>query len=78
MAAPGEVIDDVVLSATKLPCLIFVGGNDDRYSWAQEASQILPNAAFFSLPGLDHIDAHHRIDLVIPAITEFLSDVIQS
>ena len=58
-----------------MPFLPFVGESDENFSGAKEASELLPDATFISLPGLDHIQAANRLDLVIPYIKEFLSRV---
>ena len=64
-----------VLSNLTLPCLVFVGENDDAYPGAQKTSEAVPNATFVSFPGLDHIDAHGRTDLVLPLMRKFLAEV---
>jgi pimeloyl-ACP methyl ester carboxylesterase len=58
-----------------MPFLIFVGEYDNSFSAAKEASELLPDATFVLLPGLNHMQAHSRLDLVIPHIKEFLSRV---
>jgi hypothetical protein len=62
-----------VLSKLTLPCLIFVGENNDAYPGAQKTSEAVPNATFVSFPGLDHVDASCRTDLVLPLMREFLA-----
>ena len=69
-------IEDI-LSTLVVPCLLFVGEADDSYSNARKCSEIIPNATFVSLPGLDHIDVYFRADLVLPHITKFLVEVNQ-
>jgi len=64
-----------VLSTMTVPCLIFVGEKDDDYPRAQQAGQILPNATFVCLAGLDHIEACCRTDLVLPHVRRFLAEV---
>ena len=63
------------LPGLMVPCLIYVGENDGNYSNAKKASKIIPNATFISLPGLDHIAAFFRSDLVVPHVREFLAEV---
>ena len=76
MASRSEGTDyDNVLSALTVPCLILVGENDDSYSRARKASEVLPNATFVSLAGLNHIEACCRADLVLPHILRFLATV---
>ena len=64
-----------VLSAMKMPCLIYLGEEDNRYAGARECVRHIPNGTFVSLPGLNHNEAYIRSDLVLPHITKFLSDV---
>jgi len=37
----------------------------------------MPNATFFSLPGLGHADTFFRSDLVLPHVIRFLQTVNQ-
>lgn len=64
-----------VLPRMALPCLLFVGEADPRYLSVKECASRMPNASFFSLPGLDHVPAGLRIDLTMPHIKEFLARV---
>jgi pimeloyl-ACP methyl ester carboxylesterase len=57
-----------------LPCLVWVGEADDDYSHRQYID-LIPNATFVALPGLDHTDAAFRLDLVLPYIRKFLAKV---
>ena len=63
-----------MLPTLTVPCLIYVGEADGYYSGAKKASEVLPNATFVSLPGLDHVQAA-RIDLVLPHVREFLAEM---
>jgi len=62
-----------VLSRLTLPCLVFVGENDEGCADAQKTSESVPNATFVSFPGLDHVDAWGRTDLVLPLMRKFLA-----
>lgn len=76
MASLWEGIDyQNIIPALTLPCLLYVGENDEAYLGAKEASEILPNATFLSWPDIDHIEAGSRPDLVIPHIRKFLAKV---
>lgn len=55
----------------------YVDEDAREFSHAQECVARIPNATFVSLPGLDHIEACYRIDLVLPHITKFLAEVSQ-
>jgi len=63
------------LPGLMVPCLIYAGENDDNHSNAKRASEIIPNATFVSLPGLDHVATFFRSDLVVPHVREFLAAV---
>ncbi|MFC1947932.1 alpha/beta fold hydrolase [Chloroflexota bacterium] len=56
------------------PFLLFVGEFDNP-SAVEETSELLPDATFVLLPGLDHVQAGSRPDLIVPYIKEFLSRV---
>jgi pimeloyl-ACP methyl ester carboxylesterase len=62
-----------VIGKMKMPCLIWVGARDARAEKARRCATQLARAEFVSLPGLDHIQAFARGDLVLPAITRFLA-----
>jgi len=56
-----------------MPCMIFVGDVDPRFPMVKKCVEQLPSAAFFSLPGLGHIAACARSELVLPNIRRFLA-----
>ena len=64
-----------ILPTITMPCLLFVGEAAGEYAGAKECIKHMPNATFVSLPGLDHIEACFRIDLVLPHIRKFLAEV---
>ena len=64
-----------LLPTITLPCLLFGGEKDDVFGGAQECARRMPNATLVSLPGLDHIEALYRLDLVVPHIRKFLTKV---
>ena len=64
--APGSVT---------LPCLLYVGEDDDGYADVVECAKYMPNATLVSFPGLDHIEAIFRSDLVVPHVKKFLAEV---
>ena len=66
------------LPGLMVPCLLYIGEEDDQYSDAKRASTIIPNAAFVSFPGLDHLEALSRLDLVLPHVRRFLAGMEQS
>ena len=58
-----------------LPCLLLVGESAGEYARVKECVASLPNGIFVSFPGLDHVDAFFRSDLVVPHIIKFLAQV---
>jgi len=64
-----------VLPQVCLPCLIFSGEADPRFAGARECARLIPNARFISFPGLNHLGAYTRADLVLPCIRKFLAEV---
>jgi pimeloyl-ACP methyl ester carboxylesterase len=61
-----------VLSSMTMLCLVYVGEDDDRLEGAKKCVTHIPNGTFVSLPGLDHLEAYVRSDLVLPHIIQFL------
>jgi pimeloyl-ACP methyl ester carboxylesterase len=60
-----------------MPCLVFAGEADPVHAANKELVARMPNATFFSLPGLNHAEVFFRSDLVLPHVTEFLHTVNQ-
>ncbi len=63
------------LPVMTMPFLLFAGESAPDFPAMQEAGRLLPDATFFSLPGLDHFQAYFRSDLVLPHVKEFLARV---
>jgi pimeloyl-ACP methyl ester carboxylesterase len=63
----------VHLPQIKVPTLMFVGELEDPEHWNSRAAHLAPDATVIRLPGLDHLEAYVRSDLVVPAAMEFLS-----
>jgi pimeloyl-ACP methyl ester carboxylesterase len=68
-------LSDRDLAGISLPCLVFCGDLDPLHAGAKESVKHMPQARFVSLPGLDHMTAAARIDLVLPHVKEFLDGV---
>jgi pimeloyl-ACP methyl ester carboxylesterase len=68
-------LDNRALSEINVPCLIYCGDADPRFSGARESVNHIPRAKFISLPGLDHVKTLMRTDLVIPHVTNFLTNI---
>lgn len=64
-----------VLPHLSLPCLLLVGEADGAFEGARAASRLIPNAQFVSFPRLRHTETMLRLDLLLPPILAFLSEV---
>ncbi len=64
-----------ILPTMTMPCLLFAGEEDPFHPAAKKCAELMPNVTFFSLPGLNHVEAIGRSDLVLPHLTKFLADV---
>ena len=69
-----STFDNQELSRISAPCLLYAGASDPMYDGAKEASTQIPQATFFSLPGLDHVQAGGS-PLALPRIKKFLARV---
>jgi pimeloyl-ACP methyl ester carboxylesterase len=58
-----------------LPRLMFAGEADPAYPVNKEFVTRMPNATFFSVPGLGHSDTFFHSDLVLQHVTQFLRKV---
>jgi pimeloyl-ACP methyl ester carboxylesterase len=58
------------------PCLLYAGAEDTYpHSRAKACAEIMQNATFVSLPGLDHGGAFRARDQVLPHVLKFLDSV---
>ena len=58
------------------PCLLYAGAEDTYpHSTAKACAEIMQNATFVSLPGLDHGGAFRARDQVLPHVLKFLESV---
>jgi pimeloyl-ACP methyl ester carboxylesterase len=58
------------------PSLLYAGTEDTYpHSTAKACAEIMPNATFVSLPGLDHGGAFRARDQVLPHVIKFLESV---
>jgi len=64
-----------VLPTMRLPCLVYAGDADLNYAILQESALKMPNAAFVTMPGVDHGGALSRSDLILPQAQAFLAGV---
>ncbi len=56
-----------------MPCLLFVGEADPRFSLVKECARRMPNANVVSFAGLDHLQGLQRSDLVLPYLKRFFA-----
>lgn len=67
-----------VLPQIRVPCWMFAGTADRRYSLIQKAQRAIAGTELLSLPGLGHLDAFKHADLVLPPLLAFLQTVAAS
>jgi pimeloyl-ACP methyl ester carboxylesterase len=65
---------DDVLPHLTLPCLMYWGEDDEAPGFRQAVTQ-MPNVKIVTFPGLNHVDAYCRADLVVPHVRRFLAEV---
>ncbi len=65
---------DEFLPLVDIPMLFYAGTRDRFYSDAKRGAEMMPNARFISIPGLDHEVGFHRSDLVLPHVFQFLDE----
>ena len=53
----------------------YLGEADGFFPGVKESAKQIPEVKFVSFPGLDHGQTSQRSDLVLPQVTEFLSEV---
>jgi pimeloyl-ACP methyl ester carboxylesterase len=64
-------IEDM-LGTMAMPCCVYAGEGDPMFSQTKLTSERIPNARFFSLPGLSHLRAFVESGSVVPQVMEFL------
>jgi pimeloyl-ACP methyl ester carboxylesterase len=64
-----------ILPTMKMPCLLYAGEDDPVCAENRKCIRVMPNATFLSLPGLSHVEALSRSDLVLPRVKQFLETV---
>jgi pimeloyl-ACP methyl ester carboxylesterase len=69
---------DDLIPEIKLPCLLYSGELDEDYLVIKQSATMMPNAQFFSLPGLDHVLCYQHSELVLPQVKEFLLGVTRN
>jgi pimeloyl-ACP methyl ester carboxylesterase len=69
--ADRDSIEDVLETMT-MPTCLYAGEADPTFVQARSAAGRIPNARFFSLPGLSHLQAFVESSSVLPHVVEFL------
>ncbi len=62
-----------ILPTMTMPCLLYAGEADPLCPLVERCAAELPNASFFSLPGLNHLQVAFARDLVAPRVLSFLT-----
>ena len=57
-----------------IPTLFYAGLEDSGYTSAMEGAEMMPNAKFVSIPGVDHATGFDRSDLILPHVHKFLAE----
>jgi pimeloyl-ACP methyl ester carboxylesterase len=60
---------EAVLPEIEMPCCLYAGEADPVFAEVKSASKLISNVNFFSLPGLTHLQAFVRADLVLPRVS---------
>jgi hypothetical protein len=72
-AVEDRVSNEDVLGTMTMPCCLYAGDADPIFAQAKQASERIPNAVFFALPGLSHLEGFLESRRVLPPIMEFLA-----
>lgn len=65
------------LPSIEIPALLYCG-TEDNPDPMRQAAQLMPDATFVELEGLDHAAAQSRHELVLPHVRPFLERVVQA
>jgi pimeloyl-ACP methyl ester carboxylesterase len=74
-ATADRVSIEDVLSTMAMPSCLYAGEADPLFHQARSAAERIPEARFFSLPGLSHLPAFVESNSVLPTVMEFLSAI---
>jgi pimeloyl-ACP methyl ester carboxylesterase len=70
-AQDGVGMEDM-LGTMAMPCCVYAGDAEPLFARAKSTSERIPNARFFSLPGLSHLQVFAESNCVLPQVMEFL------
>jgi len=62
-----------VVGTIAVPTLLYAGSADPLHNAARQTASEISGAQFVSLPGLSHVAANLRSDLVLPYVEPFLA-----
>lgn len=65
-----------VLAQIRVPCWMFAGTADRRYELIRKAQQAIAGTELLSLPGLGHLEAFTRAELILPPLLAFLQTAV--
>ena len=79
MFAAYESLEDYIgfdeyLPLVDVPMLFYAGTSDRFYSYARQGAEMMSDARFVSIQGLDHESGFNRSDLVLPHVLQFLDE----
>lgn len=60
----------------RMPALIYCGDGDGGHEKARRAAELMPEATFVLLPGLDHLGAYIDLGACLPHVRNFLSRTV--
>jgi hypothetical protein len=61
-----------MLETMAMPCCVYAGEAEPLLARAKLTSERIPNARFFSLPGLSHLQVFAESSRTLPQVMEFL------
>jgi pimeloyl-ACP methyl ester carboxylesterase len=66
---------DPSLPTIRVPALIYAGDRDAQHDGARRVAEMMPEATFLSLPGLNHSQAFREKEGLLPQVRAFLAGV---
>ena len=66
-----------IIPTMPMPCFVYVGESDTMYEDIRRCAELMPNAEFLSVPGLDHGQMNRESQQVLPQLKKFLVRVDQ-
>jgi pimeloyl-ACP methyl ester carboxylesterase len=73
LAVPRDRVSiEDMLGTMAMPCCLYSGEADPMFAQVKSATERIPSARFFSLPGLSHLQTFVESRSVLPPVMEFL------